>query len=56
MVFSIVVLLKEKPDNMAILKNSFFSAKEIIENSYNSIVKNNWERKDLRNQEPGNWA
>ncbi len=56
MVFSIVVLLKEKPDNMEILKNSFFSAKEIIENNYNSIIKNNWERKDLKNQEPESWA
>ena len=56
MAFSIAVLLKEKPDNMEILKNSFFSAKEVIEKGYNSIIKNNWERKDLKNRGRKDWA
>ena len=50
MIYIIGSLLIAKPDNMEILKQSIFSTKELIENSYDRYIENNSKITNLKEQ------
>ena len=56
MIYIVGSLLIAKPDNMEILKQSIFSTKELIENSYNRYIENNSQKTNLEEPITENWS
>ena len=50
MIYIIGSLLIAKPDNIELLKQSIFSTKELVENSYDRYIENNSQIKNLKEQ------
>jgi len=50
MIYIIGSLLIAKPDNMELLKQSIFSTKELVENSYDRYIENNSQITNLKEQ------
>jgi len=50
MIYIIGSLLIAKPDNIELLKQSIFSTKELVENSYDRYIENNSQITNLKEQ------